>query len=100
MRDNAYNLATTQQKIALLLNSNMINFAQKGVFDLDMAQEIMAPPMASERTIRLMDRLLTRGSDAYHHFMDVLKLKYDFLYNQIREMETCKFFLMPVFYFY
>ena len=55
-----------------------------------MRQEIMAPPVARERTIRLMDRLLTRGSDAYHHFMDVLKLKYDFVFNEIRDIEACK----------
>ena len=50
----------------------------------------MAPRVARERTIRLMDRLLTRGSDAYRHFMDVLKLKYDFVYNEIREIEACE----------
>ena len=76
--------------ITRILNNSMIYFLQEGVFDLDMQQEIMAPPVSRERTIRLMDRLLTRGSEAYHQFMDVLKLKYDFVYHEIRDIEACE----------
>ena len=70
--------------------SNEIYFPQEGVFDLEMRQEIMAPLVPRERTIRLMERLLTRGSEAYHHFLNVLKLKYDFVYHEIRAIEACK----------
>ena len=61
---------------------------QKGVFDLDMGQEIVKPGVPREQTNCLMNRLLTRGSDAYCHFMDVLKLKYDFIYNEIKQIES------------
>ena len=50
----------------------------------------MAPSTRREKTILLMERLVTRGSEAYHHFMDVLKLKYDFLYNEIKDIESCE----------
>ena len=76
--------------ITCILYSNKIYFLQEGVFDLDMRQEIMAHPVPRERTIRLMDRLLTRGSEAYHQFMDVLKINYDFVYHEIRDIEACK----------
>ena len=82
----------SKQMITCILNNNMIYFPQEGVFDLDMRQEIMAHPVPRERTIRLMDRLLTRGSEAYHQFMDVLKLKYDFVYHEITDIEACKLY--------
>lgn len=56
-----------------------------------MAREIKAHTVPREKTVRLMERLLTRGNQAYHHFMDILKLKYDFLYEEIKDAQSSKF---------
>ena len=48
----------------------------------------MAPPVTRERTALLMNRLVTRGNHAYHHFMDALKQKYGFIYEDLARAEA------------
>ena len=63
------------------------------MIDIEARQEIMAHPVTKERTALLMNRLVTRGNHAYHHFMDALKQKCSFIYEDLARAETSELFL-------
>ena len=67
------------------------------MIDIEARQEIMAHPVTKERTALLINRLVTRGNHAYHHFMDAIKQKCNFIYEDLARAESSGLFLVTTY---
>ena len=63
---------------------------QRQVMNQGTYDDILTLLTPRDRNIKLMQHLMTCGTDAYELFKNILKLKYDFVFREMEKMESCE----------